>query len=233
MSDQRSKEPSQRSSQLTIHSDRLLLVEGPFDSGFLSRLLARSGRAGVQTEPIGGKNNRSSLWSAEDLRGTYASIKSWALASGAEDLKWVGIALDADGDPDASFDRARAGVRLFVRTAPPEPAAAWKLQVDQLTGRSSTVFVFPGGAATDDIERYIWDRSLQHTPFGRCIDSYIECILGGGSPPEGQWKARVNCFVHAEPRLEIGLTAERRGAALSDLVDAEVFSDFWSAIPAD
>jgi hypothetical protein len=233
MADHRSADLSSPISQLTLRSNRLLLVEGPFDQGFLHTLLIRSGRAGVQVEPIGGRYNRDKPFSPSNLTETRASVRAWSRARGAERLTWVGIALDADLDADASFRSARAAIQFFSESRIPVPNAPWEAELNPEHGCSSSIFVFPKDQRTGDIEKQLWEQSFRSTAFGVCIDAYIDCILASGAEAGDEWKARINCLVHADPSMATHLRALERGTALAQKVDPEVFRVFWEAVPED
>ena len=79
--------PASSVENLDVSSDRILIVEGSFDLGFLHALLRRNNRRRVQVLTVDGKDN----------------FKNRALTRLTSDdgliLRWIGLARDADDNP--------------------------------------------------------------------------------------------------------------------------------------
>src|SRR5687768_2054351 len=90
----------------TIRSDRLLIVEGSFDWGFLRTLLSSRGRRKVQIGVIGGKSKYA--------RRVLARL----LTDESDQLRWLGLARDADSEEDNPFESMQDALRRIRAQKP-------------------------------------------------------------------------------------------------------------------
>lgn len=166
----------------------LLVVEGPEDRRFWNQYLPSAGKASIDVRETGGKN---------ELR---RFLRVLALASGFQDLEWIGIIQDADSDPRAAFDRIRGALGA---AGLPVPAHPWSTT-------SSTprviAFVVPDENSPGDFESLLW-RGLSGQTEATCIDDYLRCLQGvRGTTLERVSKARVYSYIASLPNPDSRLS---------------------------
>lgn len=221
MSDAQSADSGSRSvgAPIQIRQDRLLLVEGESDVGFLRALLSRHGRAGVQIEALGGKGNYT------------AKVRARALAPGFDQVRWLGLARDADNDAYAAFDSMRHAIRRVTDRLPLNvPTRPWETVHNDGGTHAVTLIVFPDGSRPGDLERFIWD-ALKAEPEAPCIDQYVQCLRQAGRDLPQEWKTRVYAFLSSRARPDMPLSAAARAAELP--TDSPVFRTLVDLFPAD
>lgn len=199
--------------------DRLLVVEGDFDFGFLRELLDRNGRRKVQILPVDGRKKIS------------ARTQVRILADDKDQLRWIGVARDADADASAALRSLQGTLRQLqkIRGWIPIPDEAWR-RMDNGSGRSVTLFVFPEGEASGDIERWIWS-ALKDDTIASCVDRYVSCLSDAEVELPRVWKTRVYAYLSALARPEMPLRAAARAQQIP--MGSPVFARFLSEIPPD
>jgi hypothetical protein len=134
-----------------------------------------------------------------------ANLAAIPLTPGFTQVRWLGVAQDADEDADAAFVRIRDALR---RVGLPEPSRVW-----ETTSTTPVVvaFVLPDGAAPGDLETLVW-RAVAGEPATPCVDAYMDCLshAAGAAVPRQEWKARVHAYLASlsRPDLRLGEAAE-------------------------
>lgn len=209
-----------------VHSDRVLIVEGSFDAGFFRALLNYHDRRRVQIITIEGRDNFP------------ARAVARLLSDDKEQLRWIGLANDADDNPTGAVMRLQGVLRRFNekrrqgRIGPlfGVPSTSW-VRSNGESGRSATLFVFPSATEQGDVERWIWSAMDPTSPIVPCVESFVDCLTQAGHPLPRPWKTRVFAYLSAQARPEMPLNIAARAARLP--MDADQYIDFVRHVPAD
>lgn len=213
--------PASSVENLDVSSDRILIVEGSFDLGFLHALLRRNNRRRVQVLTVDGKDN----------------FKNRALTRLTSDdgliLRWIGLARDADDNPGGAFASLQQTMRRFKELRPEAgfgvSEVAWS-RIDHGNGKSSTLFVFPSATDSGDIEAWIWP-ALRPSPVTNCVDEFVTCLVTTGHEVVRASKARIYAYLAALASPEMPLEAAARAASIP--MDSQHFQQFLDQIPDD
>jgi hypothetical protein len=206
---------------IDVRSDRVLVVEGPFDYGFMSTLLRRNNRRRVEILPVEGKS--------QFRRRALTRLVS----DDRRQLRWIGLARDADQDPRAALQSLQETMREYCRLRPDsgfgENREAW-VRTAHGAHITSTRFVFPSMEEPGDIESWIWS-ALAVTPIAACVDDYVRCLIDSGYVPVRESKTRVYSYLAALAHPDDPLHAAARGERIP--MDGDQFLKFVAQIPAD
>lgn len=112
----------------------LLLGEGRQDQRFLTAVFAARGRSDVEVRQTGGKY------------GLTTDLATVVRTSGFRRVRWLGIAHDADDDPQAAFDRIRTALQATSLSTPPR---SW---VVAGSDPAVAAIILPDGTHTGDLE---------------------------------------------------------------------------------
>jgi hypothetical protein len=202
-----------------LEEDRLLLVEGDFDLGFLRALLDRHGRKGVQVAQLDG------------IGSVGAKVAVRAIRPGFDKLRWLGLARDADRDARAAHQSLRDAINRASAFLPLTiPRRSWERTTSEAGRCSVTLFVFPDGEREGDFERYLWE-GLTSEPAATCVEAYVSCLRDTGRTLPREWKSRVYAYLAALARPDMPLHAAGRAAELP--MDSPYFQRLLDLIPSD
>jgi hypothetical protein len=201
-----------------VNRDRILMVEGRFDAGFIRALLARNDRRHVQVEQLDGEG------------GVRAKVLARALTAGFESVKWLGIMLDADSNADGQYRSARDAIVAISKPRFAAPESGWSRRPAQRDQHSSSVIVFPDGATNGDLETFL--RSvLQNQPIAECVDRFVDCVKAAGTVLRHESKTWVYSYLATLAQPGPTLSAAARAGELP--VDHEGFASLLALIPRD
>lgn len=197
---------------IAIRERHLLLVEGVGEQRFWQALLSARGRTRIQVLAYGGKYN---------LRN---ALPAFVRAPQFGSITWLGIAQDADDNPDASLRRvqdALAAVSL------PAPGRAWEATTSNPTVMA---LVMPDGVSPGDLESVIW-AALEEQPAASCVDAYLRCLEAAGIALQRRTKTRVHAYLASTERPDRRL-AEAAEANILPLSHS-VFDRLLQVLPED
>lgn len=162
-----------------IEGRHLLLVEGQDDRRFWDSFLRHHGRVSIQVVEYG---------STSELRREFPAI---VRIPGFRRLDWLGIAQDADADPQAALDRIRTALQ---KEELPIPRRAWELTPGT---PSVATFILPGPDQIGDLETLIW-QTVEDVKRAHCVTSFLSCLTSAGvEMPQPTSKARTFSYLAA------------------------------------
>lgn len=148
-----------RGADRQLRECHLLIVEGVEDALVFRALLQARNISGIQVEGTGGKS------------GIRDDLLAWTLTRGFEDVRWLGIAQDADDDPDVAFKRIVGALRDRKL---PAPATSWSTSE---TVPAVAVFVLPALNTPGDLETLVW-KAIEESmdPTVDSVDAFHRCL---------------------------------------------------------
>lgn len=194
-----------------IGSPYLLLVEGIEEVRFWAALLKVHSRNDIQTLAAAGKTRLAT------------ELSTIVQTPGFDDVRWLGVAQDADDNSGAAFDRIRSALRAASLSVPNRP---W----EQIGSSPEVVaFVLPDGQNTGDVETLVW-QAVQGEPAVPCVNAYFECLRTVGMLPRQLSKARIHAYLASlnRPDQRLGEAAEAGVLPLN----SPVFGRFLGLLPA-
>lgn len=210
-------EPASVSETTPITLPNLLLVEGQDERRFFQAMLPRWGRPDLQVLDVGGRDRFAQQFPAVRL------------APGFDAIRWLGIAQDADNDPDGAFRRVCGVLR---QASLPIPAQPWQAQPAPDSGLTVVALIWPDGTASGDLEQLLWS-TLADQPAAACVEDYLQCLKNSADGvPRQTYKARIHAFLASlqRPDLRLGEAAERGVLPLT--IDHPVLARLLALLPA-
>ena len=143
--------------RLTIHSPKLLIVEGKDEEGFFGAFLRVLALSEIQVAGIGGKTQISPNLKALVKDPDFPKIVS------------LGIIRDANANPKAAFQSVRDALkaaslpipRQLMRSAPGHPKVA--------------VMLLPPTGRSGDLEDLCLE-AVKDEPIMNCVNQYLKCV---------------------------------------------------------
>lgn len=194
--------------QSNVSKKKIVLVEGPDEDQFVSKLLRRVGRDDIEVFSADGKDR------INDAIGAITFFE------GFDDVTHFGVIRDADEDASAAFQSVQHGLRKFGLPVP-DVAGTPK----DNGSRTSCVLILPGNGERGMLETMVWNSLAAH-PVAAAAEGFLErcrAILPKDVPqgrphgPEG-WgaprnvdKARILALLSTmiEPEARVGLAAQK------------------------
>ena len=164
-----------------IRCPKLVLVEGKDDELFFDALRQHLGLGDIQFRQIGGKANLRNA-----LRGVVSD-------PGFSKVIALGIVLDADDNPKATFQSVRDALQkvgLPVPTQPMTPASGYP---------RVSVMILPNAQNPGSLED-VCLKAVAGTPVMKCVDKFFCCLQRQGLPlPKSLPKAKVLAYLTSKP----------------------------------
>jgi hypothetical protein len=180
--------PLQR--QVSLMSDRLVVVEGRDDEGIVISLLDYLHIAGVQ---VINHQGRTQL-------GTYLGLirRDPAYA----ELSRVLIVRDADNNGEGRFTSGQAAL---IQEGIPAPDTHSEYSA---TAPTVAIVILPGIDKEGAIEAVCLQANASE-PATMCVTAYLDCLDGAGHVPRDRDKTAVHTFLASRPKpgLKIGEAA--------------------------
>lgn len=195
---------------LAIKAANLLLVEGEEETRFFDALLKERGRNDVQVHWIG----------KSDLPKNLAAYPK---TPGFHEVRWLGLAQDADENPGAAFQRICTALQAVGLPVPPQ---SW-----EAAGSSPQIvaFVWPDGQTSGDLEALVY-RTIEGEPVATCVEAYFECLPNAGTKrPRQIHKAKLHAYLASREPPDLRL-AEAAEAGLLPL-SSPIFDQFLHLLP--
>ena len=177
-----------------IEKSRLLVVEGPDDSRFLSALLRHLGREGeFDIRSLEGVSNFSQMMQ------TFPGI------SGFAQVESLGVIRDADQNAQSAFQSVCSALGNAHLSVPERP-----LSIAGEKPRVS-VFIWPDCQSVGTLETLCL-LSVRDDPAMDCVEQYFECLTHQlETIPKTLHKAHLHTFLASreKPGLRLGEAAEK------------------------
>ncbi|MHB8577625.1 MAG: DUF3226 domain-containing protein [Dehalococcoidia bacterium] len=173
-----------------IEKPHLLLVEGPEEARFWAAFFEYGlHRDDIELHHTGGKT------------GLRNAIEALVRTSGFNQVRWFGIAQDADDNPAGTFQSMRDALD---KNSLPTPTQAWESAVGARI--TVTTFVWPSRGRRGDLETMIWDQ-LSPQAATPCVEAYFDCLAKVAAGPRSSWQAKgkVRAFLASLDRHSVGL----------------------------
>ena len=176
--------------RISVKSNRLVLVEGEDERNLLTKMLAEWNIQGIQTIPVGGKDNfRAGL---EQVMESARATETGLLA--------IGVLRDADEYPDRAFQSVAGSVRSQGLNTPSSHSVVAQ-------GQPSTgIFILPDGTNPGAIEDLCW-RSVEDTATAQCCSNYLACLEVSNallSPNVGKTLVHAYLASQQDPSARVG-----------------------------
>jgi hypothetical protein len=176
-----------------ITGDRVVFVEGRFDSELLRGLCSQRRLVPPQVIPLAGKTPG---------KGIYERYLNQARFQNAS-VRGVGFIRDSDfAQPDSAFSSLCG---LFTSLGWPPPA-----DVDQFIttplGCKAAIHIVPARGQPGCLETLCM-RAVAEDPASKCVEEFLECLNGQGIQHEGgqREKAKMQAFVASRPKPQTPL----------------------------
>ncbi len=172
---------------IEITETRLLAVEGKDECLFFQALLKKLELSNIQTICYGGKTR------LRDYMGALIVTPGWA------NVTMLGIARDADRNPEAAFQSVVDTLRAYNLSPPKRP-----LMVTRNKPRV-IVMILPDENTPGMLEDLCL-RTVMHDSSIKCVEEFFICLKRKRiSPPNNMAKAKVHAFlasrIKADKRL--------------------------------
>ena len=170
-----------------IRCPKLVLVEGADDKSFFEALCQHLGLNDIQFREIGGKDNLP--------KALEATVKE---SSFSEVVIALGIVLDADDDPKATFQSVCSALKKFGLPVPTQP-------MTPAPGRPRVlVMILPDNQSPGALED-VCLRAIARTPAMKCVEKFFCCLRRQGlSLPKSLSKAKVLAYLTSMPEPDKG-----------------------------
>jgi hypothetical protein len=194
-----------------IACPNLLLVEGEEEERFWNALLRVRERSDIQVQAVGGKYSLTT------------NLPALPRVRGFTQVRRIGVAQDADDDPNAAYDRICSALNLAGLAI---PRRSWEVA----SGSPEVVaLVLPDGGRTGDLESLVWE-SVAGEPAVPCVEAFFTCLAGAGvSLPRQMSKARVHAYLATLEPPDRRLGDAAAGSLL--LLHSPVFDRLLSFFP--
>jgi hypothetical protein len=175
-----------------IEEPNILVVEGKEEERFFGALIKHLGLQRIQIMPMGGRDK------------LLRNLKALAVSPGFSGVTFLGIAMDADADPNAAFQSIRNALQGARLPAPDSPS----IPVGERP--RVAVLILPEAYRRGMLEDLCLE-SVAQDPAMCCVEEYFKCLQQKAlSLPNNMSKAKVQVFLasRSKPGLRLGEAAE-------------------------
>jgi hypothetical protein len=168
-------------------------VEGADDKSFFEALCQHLGLNDIQFREIGGKDNLPKALEATVQESRFSEV-----------VIALGIVLDADDDPKATFQSVCSALKKFGLPVPTQPMTPAPGHPRVL------VMILPDNQSPGALED-ICLKAIAGTPAMRCVDEFFCCLQRHRlPPPKNLSKAKVLAYLTSlpEPDKRLGESAQ-------------------------
>jgi len=180
---------------LTV-KEKLIIVEGKDDIGFIDALCRHSNVTDYQIKETEGKS------------GYSASIAAiWKEPGYKSNVNSIGIIRDANDNFSRTFQSVQTALRNSDLPVPGEPL---KPAINNNTSLRVNVFIMPDNGSKGILEDLLL-QSVEQKPAMPCVNKYFTCLNENGMNPRMSSKARTQTYLAAQIKcgISIGVAASR------------------------
>jgi len=211
-----SESSNRASSQVQIHSEAQLLVEGKSDRGFIEALIKRRSLGAVQVQTFEGVDNLRKF-----LAGFVRSPNFHRVSS-------LGVLRDADDDPAAAFESVCHAIQDYVGEPPAEAGILTGGQAGTAKPGVGVLIVPLNGPGMLET---VLCRTFAGQPIAACIADFMACAVDAGELRQESAKACAHAYLSTRqrPGCDVGVAA-RQGYWDLDHAALDPIADFVRAV---
>ncbi|MBI5586016.1 MAG: hypothetical protein HY892_19565 [Deltaproteobacteria bacterium] len=178
--------------RLTIHSPKLLIVEGKDEEGFFAAFLRALTLSEIQVAGIGGKTQIG------------PNLKALVKDPDFSKIVTIGLIRDANANPKAAFQSVQDALKAADLPVP-------KQLIKSVAGPPKVAVMLLPPTGRGELEDLCLE-AVKDEPIMNCVNQYFECVEDLGlKRPRKLSKAKVAALLsyHEDPINSVGLSAQK------------------------